>query len=389
MQADSGLKQVAVLTVGFAAKSEKVQWEYARLTHRDGTKVETPVGEAQEVALPVTREAPFYSDLKEMQLPLKDLRVGDRLEWKVKVTRTRAEAANEFWGQHYLINTGVVLEERVELRVPKQKTVNVWHLKLAPAETVEGAEKVYRWQASRLEPTVGEKAVAAAAVEKKRVRTAAEELDVREGRLADIAWTTFANWAAVGEWYRGLSGARAVPDATVKAKVVELTTGKTTEQEKVHAVYAYVATQIHYIGVAFGVGRYQPHAADEVLGNQYGDCKDKHTLLASMLLTLGLQPDAVLIGQGIRFNDAVPSPAAFNHLITRVNVAGKPVWLDTTAELAPYGMLTYQAADTRRWWCRGWVRRRWRRRHVSCRFQRCRRWKRRASWTRRGFQTHG
>jgi len=118
-----------------------------------------------------------------------------------------------------------------------------------------------------------------------------------------------------------------VPDAEVKAKVQELTAGKTsgnmTEEEKVRAVYGYVATQVRYIGVAFGVGRYQPHHADEVMENQYGDCKDKHTLLASMLTALGLHSDAVLIGAGIRFNEALPSPGAFNHLITRVEVGGQ------------------------------------------------------------------
>jgi tetratricopeptide (TPR) repeat protein len=35
----------------------------------------------------------------------------------------------------------------------------------------------------------------------------------------------------------------------------------------------------------------------------------------------------------------VPSPDSFNHLITRVEVDGKPVWLDTTAEVAPYRLL--------------------------------------------------
>jgi tetratricopeptide (TPR) repeat protein len=131
----------------------------------------------------------------------------------------------------------------------------------------------------------------------------------------------------------------------VKAKVAQLTAGKTTEQEKVQAVYRYVATEIHYIGVAFGVGRYQPHSAGDVLANQYGDCKDKHTLLAAMLQVLGLHPDAVLIGAGLRFNEAVPSPGSFNHLITRVDVDGKPVWLDTTAEVLPYGMLLYVTRD--------------------------------------------
>jgi hypothetical protein len=52
-----------------------------------------------------------------------------------------------------------------------------------------------------------------------------------------------------------------------------------------------------------------------------------------------------LIGAGIRFNEAVPSPAAFNHLITMVPVDGKDVWLDATAEVAPYEMLMYPIRD--------------------------------------------
>jgi hypothetical protein len=64
-----------------------------------------------------------------------------------------------------------------------------------------------------------------------------------------------------------------------------------------------------------------------------------------MLEVLGLHPDAVLIGAGIRFNEAVPSPAAFNHLITMVPVDGKDVWLDATAEVAPYQMLVFPIRD--------------------------------------------
>src|SRR3989442_5676625 len=38
-----------------------------------------------------------------------------------------------------------------------------------------------------------------------------------------------------------------------------------------------------YVSISFGIGRYEPHAATEVLKNVYGDCKDKHTLLTSLL----------------------------------------------------------------------------------------------------------
>lgn len=345
IQSEAALKQVAVLSVPFAANSEHVEWVYARIRHKDGTSTETPITSAIEVAEQVTREAPFYSDLKQSQLPLRDLRVGDYLEWKARIVRTKAEAPGEFWGGQTFVRDGVVLSETLELDVPRGTPVNVWSPGQKPQERDEGERHVYRWVSAQRDPTIGADADARREAEKKRVRTADEELDARLGKLPDVSWTTFQSWEAVGAWYRGLEGERMFPNAEIKAKVAQLTVGKTTDEAKVQAVYSYVATQIHYIGVAFGTGRYQPHSATDVLGNQYGDCKDKHTLLAAMLQALGLHPDAVLIGAGIRFNPAVPSPASFNHLITRVMLDGKPVWLDTTAEVAPYGMLMYITRD--------------------------------------------
>jgi tetratricopeptide (TPR) repeat protein len=347
IQSESGLKQVGVLSLPFAAKSEHLEWLYARVRHQDGTMTETPVNSAIEVAEPVTREAPFYSDLKQMQLPLKDLRVGDTLEWSAREVRTVAEAPHESWGSESFPEGIVVLDAELTVDAPKGIYVKVWSPRHTPVEADTGDRHTWRWSYSQRKPTVGAEADAAKEAEKKRVRTAAEEIDEREGKLPDVAWTTFKSWAEVGAWYRGLEGDRMVPDAEIEAKVAKVTAGKTTELDKVQAVYAYVATQIHYIGVAFGVGRYRPHTAAEVLSNQYGDCKDKHTLLAAMLGALGLHPDAVLMGVGIRFNEEVPSPGSFNHLFTRVMLAGKPAWLDTTPEVAPFGMLMYQIRDRR------------------------------------------
>ena len=345
VQSEAALKQLGVIAIPFAGASERVEIQYARARRPDGTVVETPVTDALELPEEVTREAPFYSDLKEKQLPIRNLRVGDTLEWKVRTVRTKAEAPGEFWGQENFDQETVALEESVELRVPKDKTVKVWSPTIKPVESVAGEERVYRWSYSQTKTTATQQAEAEA--KKKVVWTAEQELDAKEGKLAAIAWTTFPSWEAVGAWYRGLEGDRMSASPAVKAKVAEVTAGKTTEEEKVRAVYGYVATQIRYIGVAFGVGRYQPHNAEEVLENQYGDCKDKHTLLAAMLGAAGVKTDAVLIGAGIRFNPEVPSPAAFNHLITLATVDGKPVWLDATAEVAPYRMLEAQIRDHR------------------------------------------
>jgi tetratricopeptide (TPR) repeat protein len=345
VQTEAAVQQLGIVTAAFAGSSQRVEIVYVRVRRPDGTTVETPADAAIEMPAPITQQAPFYSDLKQMQIPVRSLAVGDTLEWEIKIVQTKPEAPGQFWGQENFVEEGVVLSQTLELRVPKDKAVTVWSPTKKPVETVEGEQRVYRWTSSQLKPTVGKEADAARELKKKHIFTPAEELDAKEGKLPTVAWTTFQSWQEVGAWYQGLESDRVAPDAEVKAKVAELTAGKTTQEEKAQAVYHYVSTQIRYIGVDFGIGRYQPHHASEVLENQYGDCKDKHTLLAAMLTAIDLHPNAALIGAGVRFNEAVPSPASFNHVITTVNINGKQVWLDSTLGAAPFQALVYEIRD--------------------------------------------
>lgn len=343
IQSEAALQQMGIIGLQFAANSQHVEFHYVRARRPDGTVTETPLSDVMEQPLKVTVQAPFYSDQKAAQVPVKNLRVGDTLEWEGRVVTTKPEAPNEFWDAESFVTEGsVVREQSLELRVPATKAVTVWtnpRLGIQVKESQAGGQKIYRWESSALKPTVGPEADAAKEAKKKHVLTADEELDEEQGKLPSVAWTTFPSWAAVGEWYRGLEASRTAPDDDIKAKVGELTAGKTTEEDKVRAIYEYVSTQVRYIGVAFGVGRYQPHLAADVLHNQYGDCKDKATLLSAMLAAAGVPSDAALIGAEIRFNEAVPSPGSFNHLITHLKLNGQDVWLDSTAEVAPYRMM--------------------------------------------------
>ena len=343
IQSEAALQQLGIIGMVFAANSQHVEFHYLRTRRPDGSVTETPVSGMLEQPLQATVQAPFYSDLKVAQLPVKSLQVGDTVEWQGRVVMTKAEAPNEFWDSENFVTDGtVVREQSLELRVPATKAVTVWTnpaLGIKVKQSKDGDQTVYRWETQQLKPTVGPEAEAAKEAKKKHVLTADEELDEERGKLPSVAWTTFPNWAAVGEWYRGLELSRAMPDDEIKAKVAELTAGKTTEEDKVRAIYEYVSTQVRYIGVAFGVGRYQPHEAVDVLHNQYGDCKDKATLLTAMLAAAGVPSDAALIGAGVRFNEAVPSPGSFNHLITHLKLNGQDVWLDSTEEVAPYRMM--------------------------------------------------
>ncbi len=333
----AGVKAFSVLPFEFASSSEHVEIDYVRVRHADGSIVPTPASDAQEQPDPVTREAPFYSDLKQEQVPVRSLQPGDLLEYKIRIIRTKAEAPGHFWGAEtfFLPSSAMVIRsEVVELHVPKDAYLQVWSPRYKPTTTETATERVYHWQSAQLLPTAGKK------------KNELLKLDnnptlgtVDDPPLPHIAWTNFHSWQEVGAWYHSLEGSRTEPDADVRAKVATLIAGKSTPDEKARAVYAYVSSQVRYIGVAFGIGRLQPHEAGDVLGNQYGDCKDKSTLLISMLSAAGINADAVLIGAGITFNPAVPSPGSFNHAITLAHIDGQPVWLDSTPELSPYRLL--------------------------------------------------
>jgi hypothetical protein len=107
---------------------------------------------------------------------------------------------------------------------------------------------------------------------------------------------------------------RASPE--VRAKAEELTKGLNSDLDKTEALYDFVAKNFRYVSLSLGVGRYQPHSASDVLHDQYGDCKDKHTLLASLLEAEGLHADSVLINSSRKLDPDVPSPSQFDHVIT-------------------------------------------------------------------------
>ena len=339
---EAGVKAFGILPFDFASSSEHVEIDYLRVRHADGSIISTSAADAQELPAQVTRDAPFYSDIKEEQIPVRSLQPGDRIEYSIRIVRTKPEAPGHFWGNDsfFLPSSGIVIRsEVIELHLPQSASVQVWSPNYKPTITdasVNGiAERSYRWHSSQLASTAG------------KPKNDLLELDNDPAlgtsdapKLPHVAWTNFHSWQEVGAWYRSLEGARTQADDDIRAKVSTLIAGKSTEDEKAQAIYAYVSAQARYIGVAFGIGRFQPHAAGDVLSNQYGDCKDKSTLLISMLSAAGISADAVLIGAGIAFNPAVPSPGSFNHIITLAHVDNKPAWLDSTAEVAPYRLLS-------------------------------------------------
>jgi len=327
--AEAGVKAFAVLSFTYSSANEVVEIDYVRVRKPDGTVIKTPDYNIQDLPAEVSRVAPLYSDIHEKHVAVKGLDVGDVLEYLARFRVVKPEVPGQFWYEDSFATKAIVRDERLEISVPKDKYVKVVSPNFKPEITEEGARRIYRWSHSNLE-----------------VKEDDPDLAPRRNLpTLDVQVTSFSSWAEVGSWYAGLQKDPLEVTPAIQAKAAELTKGLKTDDEKIRALYSFVSLKYHYIGLDFGIGRYQPHAADDVLGNGYGDCKDKHTLLASLLKAAGYDAWPALIHVSRNLDPDVPSPAQFNHVITVVPRNGSYVWLDTTPEVSPYGLLLLGLRD--------------------------------------------
>lgn len=346
VQSEGTARSLSVIAVSYNAETSNGTVENVRVHKPDGTVIATPGSESIEMPAPVTREAPLYSDLKERQLPIRSLAVGDVLEYDLRTVYTKAEAPNQFWGAARFLFAGeVVLSQTLTLEVPGAKYVQVWSPRHKSVVSEHDGVKSYRWTSAQLKPTSAKTADG-------KPDTPKDPDEDGDGRkLPSVAWTTFHNWAEVGDWYRSLANPRAQPTAVLRARADALTKDAKTPEDQVRALYGFVSESTRYVGIDLGVGRYQPHFAEATLSNQYGDCKDKDTLLEALLRAKGFQTAPALIGAGITPVPEVPSPPVFNHVITTVELpaagatAARRIWLDATPGVSPYRVLVPQIRD--------------------------------------------
>ena len=325
IQSASGVQQLGVLAFSYDRDEQELELAYVRVRKPDGKIVLTPADNVQDISSEISKAAPTYSGLREKQIPVKSLSVGDVIEYQYRRTQTKPEIPSQFWYVQNFTTDCVTLEERLEIEVPSNKYVKVVSPKLKPETKEESGRKTYSWKTAQLE------------LPSQKARP--EDNKTSSDLFPSVQVTTFKTWEEVGRWYADLQNPQVAVSADLQSKADELTKGLSTEEDKARALYNYVSTKFRYVSLSFGVGRFRPHSADEVLANQYGDCKDKHTLFAALLKAAGIQAWPALIGAGMKLDPDVPSPAQFNHVITVIAGRQGKFWVDTTPEVAPFGLL--------------------------------------------------
>ena len=167
----------------------------------------------------------------------------------------------------------------------------------------------------------------------------------------------FSTWQQMGTWYANLTAGRRDASDAIKQQVTTLTTQAPNQLDKMKAIARFVQHEIRYVAIELGIGGWQPHPATDVFSHRYGDCKDKATLMSSMLSAMGVESYYVIINTE-RGSITADTPAhnGFDHAILAIKLPdgvssptlvstlqhpklGRLLFFDPTNELTPLGQI--------------------------------------------------
>ncbi len=212
------------------------------------------------------------------------------------------------------IQSGIpIVFEALEVDLPTGLAHSeAWH-RFAPVKPVEVSQNHWRWEIKDM-----------------------QKLDLRDVK-ASLEWAALAarmsidwgdaamsgkdnEWKALGLWVTHLEANRPDPSPEITAKAQELTAGAPDFYTKLRDITEYIQKNVRYFIVVRGIGGWQAHYAADIYRNHYGDCKDKTTLLISMLQAIGIKAYFVPVDdrRGVVDPD---SPSLYgDHMITAIEI---------------------------------------------------------------------
>lgn len=268
-----------------------------------------------------------YSDRRVVRGPLPAMAIGSIVEEEETWTRKLSLPGTGTFGRFFFGRSVPVENSRFVIDAPaslalRYKTILMPDLK--PERKEENGRVRIIFDTGRLEPD-------------DRDDDDYWPSDVPEYRA--VVFSTESSWKPLADEYAKVVD-RTIAGADVKPIVAKLIAGKVSREEKSTAILQYLGREIRYTGVELGESAIIPHSPIETLKNKYGDCKDKATLLVTMLRAADIPANVALLnaGPGEDVEREYPSANQFDHSI--VYVPGSPdYWIDATDEYARLGEL--------------------------------------------------
>lgn len=261
----------------------------------------------------------MYTSARVFYVQFPRLEAGDVVELRYRIDDvTPRNDFNDYFGDIvYLQGTEPKQNAEYVLITPKTRTLYVDQRVPGLKQTVSDSDhqRIYRFWADKVPALRPEPA-----------------MPPLQETLGFVHVSTYKSWQDLGRWYWGLVRDQFDLDEETRRLARKITEGTTTELEKVRAVYQWVTKNTRYVALEFGIYGFKPRRCVQTVSRGWGDCKDKATVIVTLLKELGIPSTFVVLRTQLKgdFHSKLPSFAPFDHAIAYV--PSLDLYLDGTAE---------------------------------------------------------
>lgn len=146
------------------------------------------------------------------------------------------------------------------------------------------------------------------------------------------------DWQAAGMWLYGLQkDVCTVPDE-LRAKVQEMTSGVSSDRQKIKILYEYLRQNTRYVSIQLGIGGLRPFPVEMVMKSGFGDCKALSVYMQALLAAADIHSEYLIVNTGRRslLKDYY-SVGQMDHAMLCVPMQNDTLWIECTNPRLPLG----------------------------------------------------
>lgn len=282
----------------------------------------------------------FHDDIKSVNFVYPNLQSGakSRVKYKEKIKNPRFLNSFFFASSFPLINSKVIITAHKDISL-EFKNFNTDGMDINFSQNEKGGKVVYTWEAQNIEALEAEEKMP-------NFKEIAPHIIpvITDYKVKNVQVNLSTKVSDLYAWYYSLVKDinKSETNSELKEVVYELIKDKTTNLEKVRAIYYWVQKNIKYIAFEYALGGFIPRDANDIYKKKYGDCKDNSSILNEMLEIAGLNGHLTWIGTRsipYKYNE-VPTPLVDNHMILSYVEDENIYFLDATGRYVPLELPT-------------------------------------------------
>lgn len=312
----TGVAELGEVQIEFAAQYQRLSLHRAAVIREGKVIDQTKIATLRMLEQERDSQNRVYSGTTTALLVLADVRPGDAVDVSYTLSGANPILGGRYAGHVRLGSDAPARRVHVEVTSAANRATLRFRVRGSappPRDIPIAGERALTWDLQDVQPRPEEDRIP-------NDYTAPAELELSE----------FADWNEVAKWASELYPP--APHPTLTAKADELRAAAPDLDTAVLRAIRFVQDDVRYLSISLGPHSVKPHVPKAIFEQRFGDCKDKSYLLVELLRALGVEARVALADSELKghLRESLPSPFAFDHVVTVIERNGKHQYVDAT-----------------------------------------------------------